>query len=121
MGSNAPSMIELGTGKPIKTLIFLTKLWYNIDMNSSIPDFIKTFLWSYDVSKIDLQKDKKRIITNVLNYGTKKSTDWLFSVYNKDDIAETIKNPFSGEWNKKSLHFWSFVFNVRAGSIVRKI
>jgi hypothetical protein len=90
-------------------------------MNNPIPDFVKTFLWSYNLSKIDLQKDKKRIITNVLNYGTRESTDWLFSVYNKDDIAETIKNPFPGEWNKKSLNFWSFVFNVTAGNTVRKI
>jgi hypothetical protein len=90
-------------------------------MNNTIPDFIKPFLWSYDISKIDLQKDKKRIITNVLNLGTKESTDWLFSVYDKNDIAETIKNPFVGEWNKKSLHFWSFIFGVKAGNTIRKI
>ena len=90
-------------------------------MNNIIPDFVKPFFWSYDTSKIDLQKDKKRIITNVLNYGTKEATDWLFSVYNKSDIEETIKNPFSGEWNKKSLHFWSFIFGVKAGNTVRKI
>jgi len=90
-------------------------------MNNTIPSFIKPFLWSYDFSKIDLEKDKKRIITNVLNYGTKKATDWLFYVYNQDDIKETIENPFSGEWNKKSLHFWSFVFNIKAGGILRKI
>lgn len=90
-------------------------------MNNTIPGFIKAFLWSYDSTKIDLQKDKKRIITNVLNYGSKEATDWLFSVYNKNDITETIKIPFSGEWNKKSLHFWSFVFNVKAGNTNRNI
>ncbi|MBI2087081.1 MAG: hypothetical protein HYT69_02835 [Candidatus Zambryskibacteria bacterium] len=90
-------------------------------MNNNIPDFIGTFLWSYDLSKIDLQKDKKRIITNILNYGTKRATDWLFSVYSNDDIIETIRNPFSGEWNKKSLNLWSFVFGVRAGNTVRKV
>ncbi len=90
-------------------------------MNNTIPDFIKPFLWSYDFSEIDIQKDKKRIITNVLNLGTKDATNWLFSVYNKNDITEVIKNPFAGEWNKKSLHFWSFVFGVKAGNTVRKI
>jgi hypothetical protein len=90
-------------------------------MNKDIPDFIKTFLWSYDISKIDLQKDKKRIITNVLNYGTKEATDWLFSVYSKEDITETIENPFVGEWNKKSLHFWSFIFDIKAGDTTRRI
>ena len=90
-------------------------------MNKDIPDFIKTFLWSYDISKIDLEKDKKRIITNVLNYGTKEATDWLFSVYSKDDITETIQSPFSGEWNKKSLHFWSFILGIKAGDTIRRI
>jgi hypothetical protein len=90
-------------------------------MNNTIPDFIKPFLWSFDFSKIDIQEDKKRIITNVLNLGTKEATDWLFSVYKKEDIVESIKNPFSGEWNNKSLNFWSFIFDVKSGNVVRKI
>jgi hypothetical protein len=99
----------------------LPELCYNIGMNNAIPNYIKSFLWSYDFTKIDLEKDKKRIITNILNYGTKEATDWLFSVYNKDSIKETIEKPFSGEWNKKSLYFWSFVFNIKAGDTLRKI
>ena len=88
---------------------------------NNIPDFVKPFLWSYDFSKIDTQKDKKRIITNVLNLGTKEATDWLFSIYDKSEIAEAIKNPFVGEWNRKSLHFWSFILGVPAGNTARKI
>ena len=90
-------------------------------MNNTIPDFVKVFLWSYDISKIDLQKDKKRIITNILNVGTQEASDWLFSVYTKDDIIEAIRNPFSGEWNKKSINFWSFIFGVTAGNTKRNI
>lgn len=90
-------------------------------MNNTIPDHVRPFLWSFDLSKIDLKKDKKRVITNVLNLGSKEATDWLFSVYDKDDIVETIKNPFSGEWNKKSLYFWSLIFGVKAGDTVRTL
>jgi len=90
-------------------------------MNKSIPNYIKPFLWSYDFSKIDIQKDKKRIITNVLNYGTKQATEWLSSVFDKTDIVESVQHPFSGEWNKKSLNFWSFIFGVQAGSSKRNI
>ena len=32
-------------------------------MNNNIPDFVKPFLWSYDFSKIDLQKDKAQPMT----------------------------------------------------------
>ena len=37
------------------------------------------------------------------------------------DIIEAIENPFSGEWNKKSLYFWSFVLGVKAGNTARSL
>ncbi len=77
-----------------------------------IPEFVKPFLWSYDTDSLDLERDKKRIITNVLNLGTKRATDWLFSVYSKKDIAESVEHPLVGEWNKKSIHFWAFLLGV---------
>ena len=81
-------------------------------MNKDSLSIIKPFLWSYDMSKIDLVKDKKRIITNILNFGTKKAVDWLFGKYAKSDLEEAIIRPLPGEWNKKSIHFWSIIFEV---------
>ena len=111
--------------KPFLLVDFSSFFVYNLSMINetkiNIPDFIRPFLWSYDVSELDLEKDKKRIITNVLNYGTKEATDWLFSVFEKKDITETIENPYPGEWNKKSLHFWSFMFDVKAGDTKRHV
>ena len=52
-----------------------------------IPSNIHPFLWSYDVDKIDLERDKKIIITNVLNFGTDPATKWLFEVYSREDIG----------------------------------
>jgi hypothetical protein len=90
-------------------------------MKSTIPQFIEPFLWSYDVSKLDLEKDKKRIITNVLNYGTKEATDWLFSEFDVKDIREAIKHPFSGEWDKKSINFWSLILGIKHGDLARHV
>ena len=73
----------------------------------------KPFLWSYNINKMDLQSDKKRIITNVLNLGTKDVTDLLFEVYSKKDIIEVIKNPKPGEWNNKSLNYWSIILDIK--------
>jgi len=39
-----------------------------------IPKYVKPYLWSYDTKKLDLQKNKERIITNILNLGSKKAT-----------------------------------------------
>lgn len=86
-----------------------------------IPEFVRPFLWSYDLDKLDLERDKKRIISNVLNIGTKKATDWLFNVYTKEDITDSLLHPIPGEWNKKSLFFWSFLLGVEPGDTKRRI
>lgn len=98
-------------------------LWYNkIVMNATItqtntekiPQFVTPFLWSYDISALDLERDKKRIVINVLNFGTKEATDWLFSVYSKDEIRKIVAESLYGEWSKKSLHYWRFVLGISA-------
>ncbi len=73
----------------------------------------KPFLWSYDLGQIDLEKDKKRIITNVLNLGTKEATDLLFKIYDKAEIKKQVENPLPGEWSEKSLNYWSIIFDIR--------
>lgn len=90
-------------------------------MENKIPEFVAPFLWSYDISSIDLQHDKKRIITNILNYGTRETTDWLFLTYTKDEISDVIIHPLPGEWNKKSLNFWSIILGVKPGDTTRKV
>ena len=39
-----------------------------------IPRYVQPFLWSYDIEKLSLKNNKKRIITNVLNLGSAKAT-----------------------------------------------
>ncbi|MFH1326482.1 MAG: hypothetical protein ABIH48_03365 [Candidatus Falkowbacteria bacterium] len=77
-----------------------------------IPLYVRPFLWSYDVKKMDVKKDKKRILTNILNLGTTKATKWALSTYSKREIKDILRRPLPGEWNDKSLNFWSFLFNV---------
>ena len=66
---------------------------------------------------MDIQKNKERIITNVLNFGTKEATDLLFKIYNKKEIKKQVENPFPGEWNDKSLNYWSIIFNIKPKKI----
>jgi len=90
-------------------------------MNKEIPKFVHPFLWSYDVSRLDIEKDKKRIITNVLNFGTDDAIEWLFTTYTRPDIIGVLQDPLPGEWNKKSLCLWSLVFGVTAEIKTRHI
>ena len=77
----------------------------------------KPFLWSYDVVAMDLARDKERIITNVLNYGTKEATDLLRMVYDAHDIQSVLRRPKTGEWNAKSLNYWSIIYDIEPVNI----
>ncbi len=80
--------------------------------NSEIPKFVAPFLWSYDIKKLDTQTHRQLIIYNILNFGSKRSTDWLFSVYSNNDIQEVLSTTPESVWSKKSLALWSFIFGV---------
>ena len=81
---------------------------------------IKPYLWFTDIKKIDLQEDKTRIILNILNFGDKKATDWLFNTYTKKEIKNTIINyGAKGELSPKSLNYWTFIFNINPKQLIK--
>ena len=83
-----------------------------------LPQLVKVALWSYDTSALDLSRDRERIITNVLNYGTLDATLWLKQTYTKTEIADVVAHAKPGEWSKRSLNLWSLVYDVPL--VVRK-
>lgn len=81
-------------------------------MKKAFPKSVAASLWSYDLEQLDLEKDADKIITNILIHGSMPAIEWLFKSYSREKIVEVTKNPRPGEWDKKSLNFWSLVFNV---------
>lgn len=78
-----------------------------------LPRYLQHCLWSYDIKKLNPDKDKKIIITSVLNLGSSKATSWLFHKYSPKEIKQTIKESNKGNWNKKSLNLWRLVFSIK--------
>jgi hypothetical protein len=77
------------------------------------PKIIRPFLWFNDLKKIDLEKDKNRIILNVLNIGTKKATDWLFNFYGRPTVKKIVINyGAKGELSPKALNYWIILLNI---------
>ena len=79
---------------------------------SKIPKKMKWLFWSYDISSLDLKKDKHYIITQTLNYGVWEDVQWLFGVYIEKEIIKVIKTPGRGLWFEKVLNFWITIFNI---------
>ncbi len=86
-----------------------------------IPEVVKPYLWSYNLDKIDLQKHKRLIIAQILNYGSKQATDWLFSAYTKYEIKRIAQQIPYGQWNKKSLTLWSLLLDIHPMSRQERI
>jgi hypothetical protein len=78
-----------------------------------IPKQFQRVLWSYDILKMDLEEDKREIITQVLNYGNWEDLKLLYKLYPEKEIKKVIKNPRRGVWFKKVLNFWLTIFNIK--------
>ena len=86
---------------------------------NTMPTAVRTALWSYDTDKLDITRDKNRIILQTLNHGNEEAIHWLQTTYNKQDLVETIRTSSVGEWSKKSLNYWSQVLNIKPERIGR--
>ena len=81
--------------------------------NKNLPNFLQSALWSYDLKKLNKEKDKNLIITHILNYGNWEQVCWLFENYSKKEIINVIKNPLKGRGFKEILDYWSFIFDFK--------
>ena len=84
-----------------------------------LPKTIEKFLWSSNINKLDLEKNKERIILNVLNLGDKTATNWLFGQYQQNDIKKTIINYGAKELSPKSLNYWQLILKIKSGKLVK--
>lgn len=92
-----------------------------MSIKEKLPKSVENVLWSYDLNKIDLEVHKKLIITQVLNFGTKEATDWLFRIYNFDEIRKVAEMIPSGQWDRKSLALWSLYLGIEPKSKLERV
>ncbi len=83
------------------------------NQNIALPDFLAGFFWSYDIGQLDAEVDFRRIATNILVYGDIKALKWLFNHYSISSIKSVVVDPMKGEWDIRSLAFWSEYFGIQ--------
>lgn len=57
-----------------------------------IPKSLQGALWSVDISKLDLEKDRAYIVNQVLSYGTLEEIRWLMGMYGEKTVREVFLN-----------------------------
>ena len=58
----------------------------------NINDFSKHLFWDVNRNNLDLERSKKTIITNVLDYGLINDWNIIYNYYGIDEIAKTVIN-----------------------------
>lgn len=79
---------------------------------NSLPQSVKTVLWSYKLDQIEVQKHKRIIISQVLNFGSKEAIKWLFKRYGFAQVAKIANTIPIFQWNKKSLSLWRLILSI---------
>ncbi len=79
---------------------------------NKLPLFFKPILWSYNFYSMDIQKNKKTIIINAINYGDLKHWRWIIKNYGKENIKETLMNVYFTEIRLKVVPLISIIFSI---------
>lgn len=79
---------------------------------AAIPPYVRHTLWSYDLSALDLQRDQRDIITQVLNRGGARAVHWLRQTYGDAAIAAVVRDPPRGRWFPQVLNFWATLYHL---------
>ena len=78
-----------------------------------LPKFFLPLLWAYDFSFINIEKDKKRIIINTINYGQWKHWQWIVKNYRKEQVKQIIQNTPISEFRLRALKLISILLKIK--------
>ena len=78
----------------------------------ALPKFLQTYFPGYDLSVLDIKRDKKMIITNVLNRGDSEAVIWLSKNYTISEIKKVVRNPSRGTWLRSNLLYWEKILDL---------
>ena len=74
-----------------------------------MPIEFKKYFWDVEFEKLDLEKNKRYIISRLYCYGDLKAIRWIKQTYSKADIAEVAKKsrnltPLVANYLKQQFH-----------------
>jgi len=70
-----------------------------------IPKNLQGILWSVNVNKLDIEKDKEYIIHQILMFGTLKEIRWLIHTYGLETVKKTFQKSPAKIYSPAAFHF----------------
>lgn len=81
-------------------------------MDSRLPEHLRPIFWSWDFDKIDLGKDQRTVIAQVLNYGTMRDWQWMIGVYGEDSLRKVIAEIPASEFFPRTVELFKLLFGI---------
>ena len=107
------------------TIVFIEKvgkICYTSYMksSSSLPENLSSILWSYDLGKLDLEKNRRVILVSVINYGDWNQWRWLIKTYGSTVVREELKKMSPTAFRPGALKLISLLLKVSITQHARK-
>lgn len=87
-----------------------------MDIHTLLPDFFRPLLWSYDIRRIDPQRDRKTIIVQALNYGDLEHWQWLVRTYGREGVRAVLQALPATELRSRVRRLVMLIFSIDAFS-----
>lgn len=85
--------------------------------HQSLPEFFKPLFWSYDFPALDLDKNKKTIVLNTINYGDLKHWRWLKTYYGEEALRSILVSLSATEFKKRTGRLVELLFNFKLNDV----
>ncbi|HLB95420.1 MAG TPA: hypothetical protein VJK26_00755 [Patescibacteria group bacterium] len=86
-----------------------------------IPKSLQGILWSVNVARLDLERDKNYIIHQVLAYGNLEQIRWLFQVYGRQGVKDVFMKEPTRVYDQGSFIFVkNIILNLKTASLDKK-
>lgn len=81
-------------------------------MENKLPAYFKQLFWSYDFSRLDAEKDMRRIVVDTINYGALRHWKWLSTNYGKEAVRKIIETTTLSEFRPRALRLAALLFGA---------
>lgn len=78
----------------------------------ALPESFQPLFWSYDFSAINLEKHKKLIVTQTINYGTLEQWRWIARQYGKARVKDILEHIPTTAIRPQALRLAALLFGV---------
>ena len=78
----------------------------------NVPKWFQKFYWWGNTSDMDLERDKKTVVVQLINNGSWSQWKWLTRTYGKEALKKTIQETPASEFRSGALKLISLLLGI---------